>query len=194
MATAVRLSPRSILPETFRSVKFLANFILMTKADEVTRILQEWSQSRPDLDFSPLAVFSRLHRVAKQLNRARGAAFEDAGLELWEFDVLAVLRRAGAPHRVSTKVLVSETMVTSGTMTNRIDRMVRRGLVVRTQNPDDGRGVLVEMTATGRDLVDRAVENLTAAEAALLSGMTRAERDRLATLLTKLSVVVSANE
>ena len=158
--------------------------------DEVDGIIASWSAARPDLDFGPLTVFSRLTRIAKHLDRARSQAFERSGLASWEFDVLAVLRRNGAPFRQSPKVLVQQTMVSSGTMTNRIDRLVNRGLVRRLTDPNDGRGVLVEMTPLGQTLVDAAMTRLTDAEERLLGTLTRTERERLAALLRKLALSV----
>ncbi|MGO1539573.1 MAG: MarR family winged helix-turn-helix transcriptional regulator [Leucobacter sp.] len=162
----------------------------MKQQDEVDRILAEWTAARPDLDIAPLAVFSRLARISKHLDRARAQAFERSGLASWEFDVLAVLRRGGAPYRLSPKVLVQQTMVSSGTMTNRIDRMVQRDLVRRLTDPNDGRGVLVEMTEQGQTLVDAAMTRLTDAEELLLGGVPRAERERLAALLRRLALSV----
>ena len=163
-------------------------------ADEVDTIIASWGAARPDLDLGPLNVFSRLSRIAKHLDRARAHAFERSGLASWEFDVLAVLRRSGAPYQQSPKLLVRHTMVSSGTMTNRIDRLVGRGLVRRLTDPNDGRGVLVEMTAQGQTLVDAAMTRLTDAEERMLGTVTRTERERLATLLRKLSVSVDRFE
>lgn len=159
----------------------------MKHADEVDHILAEWSAARPDLDLAPLAVFSRLTRIGKHLDRVRAQAFERSGLASWEFDVLAVLRRSGEPFRQSPKLLVRQTMVSSGTMTNRIDRMTQRGLVRRLTDPNDGRGVLVEMTSQGQTLVDAAMTRLADAEERMLGGIPRSERDRLAVLLRRLS-------
>lgn len=162
----------------------------MKQQDEVDRILAEWGAARPDLDLAPLTVFSRMTRIAKHLDRARAQAFERSGLSSWEFDVLAVLRRGGAPFRLSPKILVQRTMVSSGTMTNRIDRMVQRELVRRLTDPNDGRGVLVEMTPRGLTLVDAAMTRLSDAEEMLLGGVPRAERERLAVLLRRLALSV----
>lgn len=162
----------------------------MKQDDEVDRILTDWAAARPDLDLGPLAVFSRMTRVTKHVDRARAQAFERSGLASWEFDVLAVLRRGGPPFRQSPKILVQQTMVSSGTMTNRIDRMVERDLVRRLTDPNDGRGVLVEMTAQGQTLVDAAMTRLADAEERLIGGMPRAERERLAALLRKLALSV----
>ena len=162
----------------------------MTTADqdEVDRIVDDWERERPDLDFAPLQVFSRVGRLSKLLDRARKQAFERSELESWEFDVLSALRRAGAPFRLPPKALLAQTLVSSGTMTNRIDRLVSRGLVTRQTDPHDGRGILVEMTPAGVTRVDAAITRLVDAEAELLSGLPPAEQRRLAALLRKLSL------
>lgn len=166
----------------------------MRHEDEVDQIIAAWSAARPDLDLAPLSIFSRLWRIAKHVDRARAHAFERSGLTLWEFDVLAVLRRGGDPFRQSPKVLVQQTMVSSGTMTNRIDRMVDRQLVRRLTDPNDGRGVLVEMTPLGLTLVDAAMTRLSDAEERLLGGLPRSERDRLGVLLRRLALSVERFE
>src|ERR1700710_1332984 len=159
----------------------------MPADDEVDRIVDAWERERPDLDFAPLQVLSRVGRLARHLERARRTAFAASDLELWEFDVLAALRRAGAPYQLSPKSLLQQTLVSSGTMTNRIDRLVARGLVERRTDPHDGRGILVIMTANGVDRVDDAITELVASEGELLSGLSRPDQDRLASLLRKLS-------
>ena len=121
----------------------------MTDADEVDRIVGDWERERPDLDFAPLQVLSRVARLSKHLDRARRQAFARSELEASEFDVLSALRRAGTPYRLSPKQLLQQTLVSSGTMTNRIDRLVERGLVTRQTDPNDGRGILVEMSPAG---------------------------------------------
>ncbi|MGV8859281.1 MarR family winged helix-turn-helix transcriptional regulator [Rhodoglobus sp.] len=160
----------------------------MPQRDEVDRIVEAWSRERPDLDFAPLHVLSRVGRLAKHLERARRAAFAVAGVEPWEFDVLSALRKAGAPYQLSPTALVQQTMVSSGTMTNRIDRMVARGLVERRTDPNDGRGVIVLMTASGRERVDEAITSLVHDETKLLSRMSPLEQERLSSLLRKLSL------
>jgi DNA-binding MarR family transcriptional regulator len=160
----------------------------MPSSDEVDRIVDAWSRERPDLDFSPLQVLSRVARLARHLERARRTAFAASDLELWEFDVLSALRRAGAPYQLSPKALLQQTLVSSGTMTNRIDRLVSRGLVERRTDPNDGRGILVVMTASGRERVDIAISTLLEAESELLDRLPRAEQERLSALLRKLSL------
>ena len=157
-------------------------------SDEVDCIVADWSRERPDVDFSPLQILSRVGRLSKHLDRARKAAFTASDLEAWEFDVLAALRRAGAPYQLSPKALLQQTLVSSGTMTNRIDRLVERRLVERRTDPHDGRGVLVVMTARGGDRADAAISRLLAVESELLEGLSRADQDRLAALLRKLSL------
>jgi DNA-binding MarR family transcriptional regulator len=160
----------------------------MPTSDEVDRIVEAWARERPDLDFSPLQVLSRVGRLSKHLDRARRTAFAASGLEPWEFDVLAALRRAGAPYQLSPKALLQQTLVSSGTMTNRIDGLVTRQLVERRTDPHDGRGVLVVMTDRGREAVDSAISELIAGEAELLEALSRADQERLSALLRKLSL------
>ncbi|MCI2959360.1 MarR family transcriptional regulator [Agromyces atrinae] len=160
----------------------------MAAHDEVDRIVDDWERERPDLDFSPLQVLSRVARLTKHLDRARRTAFARSELESWEFDVLSALRRAGSPYRLSPKALLQQTLVSSGTMTNRIDRLVERGLVTRQTDPNDGRGILVVMSQPGLTRVDAAITRLVDAEAELLSTLPLADRTRLAALLRKLSL------
>jgi DNA-binding MarR family transcriptional regulator len=156
--------------------------------DEVDRIVKAWSRERPDLDFSPLQVLSRVGRLARHLERARRTAFTASNLELWEFDVLSALRRAGSPYQLSPKSLLQQTLVSSGTMTNRIDRLVTRGLVERRTDPHDGRGILVVMTESGTQRVDAAISTLLNAESELLERLPGIEQERLSSLLRKLSI------
>ncbi|SEB36017.1 DNA-binding transcriptional regulator, MarR family [Paramicrobacterium humi] len=154
--------------------------------DEVDRIVHAWERERPDLTFSPLQVLSRVGRLSRHLELARRNAFTRSKLESWEFDVLSALRRAGEPFTLSPKQLLLQTLVSSGTMTNRIDRLVTRGLVERRTDPNDGRGILVVMTATGLAQVDAAITRLVDAEAELLAVLSPAEQTKLAGLLRKL--------
>lgn len=158
------------------------------ESDEVDRIVRAWAGQRPDLDFSPLEVLSRVDRLSRHLDRARREAFRRSDLESWEWDVLSALRRAGDPFQLSPKQLLQQTLVSSGTMTNRIDRLVARRLVRREADPGDGRSVLVTLTDDGRIRVDAAITRLVDAEAVLLGSLSRVDRDRLAALLRKLSL------
>lgn len=143
-------------------------------------------RERPDLDVAPLQVLSRVTRLARHLDLARRQAFAAHDLEGWEFDVLAALRRAGEPYSLSPGQLGAETLVTSGTMTNRIDRLEGRGLVRREPDPSDRRGVRVVLTAEGRSTVDDALSDLLEHERDLLSALTPQRQDDLAALLRVL--------
>ncbi|MFE6997659.1 MarR family winged helix-turn-helix transcriptional regulator [Microbacterium sp. NPDC057659] len=157
-------------------------------SDEVDRIVAAWQTQRPDLDFSPLEVLSRVDRLSRHLDRARRDVFHRSDLESWEWDVLSALRRAGSPFQLSPKQLLQQTLVSSGTMTNRIDRLVARRLVRREADPGDGRSVLVTLTDDGKVRVDAAITRLVDAEATLLAALPRPDRERLAGLLRKLSL------
>ncbi|HMD11842.1 MAG TPA: MarR family transcriptional regulator [Marmoricola sp.] len=154
--------------------------------DEVDQLVEAWHRERADLDLAPVEVFSRISRLARLLDRARRQAFTAHRIEPWEFDVLAALRRAGAPYQLSPGRLLHETLVTSGTMTNRVDRLAGRGLVDRLPDPSDRRGVLVRLTAEGKSTVDAAFEELLAHERALLAALPADDRATLATLLKTL--------
>jgi DNA-binding MarR family transcriptional regulator len=154
--------------------------------DEVDRIVAAWRRERPDLDVDPLDVLSRVTRLARHLDRARSAAFAEIGVEAWEFDVLSALRRAGAPYELSPGQLVTQTLVTSGTMTNRVDRLTARGLVERLPDPRDRRGVIVRLTPAGRSTVDDALAGLLARERDLLADLGDTERAQLSGLLRRL--------
>jgi DNA-binding MarR family transcriptional regulator len=154
--------------------------------DEVDRLVAAWRRERPDLDLAPMQVLSRVSRLGHHLEAARRAAFTDHAIELWEFDVLAALRRAGAPYELSPGRLLRETLVTSGTMTNRVDRLVARALVERLPDPGDRRGVLVRLTATGKEAVDGALASLLDRERELLSTLSPADRESLGSLLRAL--------
>ena len=156
------------------------------RADEVDQLLAAWRLERPDVDVSPLEVFSRVSRVAVYADRVRRDAFDAHGLEPWGFDVLAALRRAGSPYALSPTALIRSTLVTSATMTHRIDRLESAGLVTRAPDPDDRRGVRVALTDAGRERVDAALEDLVRAEDALLAGVSPAERSALAALLRRI--------
>ncbi|WP_081940718.1 MarR family winged helix-turn-helix transcriptional regulator, partial [Actinomyces sp. S6-Spd3] len=124
-----------------------------TPDDEVDRIVSSWQKERPDLDSTPMLVFSRITRLARHLDLARRNAFLSHGLEPWEFDVLSSLRRSGSPYALTPGVLMNELLVSSGTMTNRIDRLEAKGLVERSPSPSDRRAVLVSLTVEGRKRV-----------------------------------------
>jgi len=157
-----------------------------TPTDEVDRIVGAWRRERPDLDVTPLTVLSRVRRLARHLDLARESAFAEHDLEGWGFDVLSALRRAGAPYELSPGQLVTRMLVTSGTMTNRVDRLAARGLVQRGPDPADRRGVKVTLTIAGREVVDAAMADLLDRERIMLSELPSSDRDDLAGLLRRL--------
>ncbi|MFT4265315.1 MAG: MarR family transcriptional regulator [Nocardioides sp.] len=159
--------------------------------DEVDELAEAWARERPDLDLAPVAVFSRLSRLSRHLDLARRDAFSGGGIEAWEFDVLAALRRAGTPYELSPGRLLRETLVTSGTMTNRVDRLAARGFVERYPDPEDRRGVLVRLTPEGKDAVDAAFTRLLDAERAFLAALSPTQADDLAGLLRRLLIPFS---
>ncbi|QIK71315.1 MarR family transcriptional regulator [Propioniciclava coleopterorum] len=154
--------------------------------DEVDRILVAWTHEVPDLDVSPLAVLSRVSRLSRHLDLARREAFAVHNLDLWEFDVLAALRREGPPYELSPGQLIQQTLSTSGTMTNRIDRLAERGLVERAPDPRDRRGVRVRLLPPGRAVVEAALGDLVARERLILDDLDAAERELIAGLLRRL--------
>ena len=154
-------------------------------------LVEAWHRERADLDLAPVEVFSRVGRLSRLLDKARREAFTAHRIETWEFDVLAALRRAGRPYQLTPGALVRQTMVTSGTMTNRVDRLVARGLVERSPDPRDRRGVLVRLTTTGKRSVDGAFESLLASERDLLADLTENDRAALAGLLKRVMVGLS---
>lgn len=163
------------------------------RADEVDRIIAGWEQARGDLDLGPLAVLSRIKRLSRLLDVARRRAFSTVQLETWEFDVLSALRRSES-GALSPGALIRRTLVTSGTMTTRIDKLVSRGLVTRTPDPHDRRGRLVRLEPAGQELVDAAMDALLAEEARLLSPLTQDEQDAVACSLRALLLSVEPAE
>ena len=154
--------------------------------DEVDELVAAWRRERPDLDLEPMQVWSRIARLAQLLSAVRAEAFEAQDLQIWEFDVLAALRRAGESCRLAPGQLIAQTHVTSGTMTNRVDRLAARGLVTRTTDPKDRRAVLVAITPAGLALVDAALESLVTVERELLAGLGDDDTARLADDLRRL--------
>ena len=161
--------------------------------DEVDELVAAWQAERPDLDVRPMQVLSRITRLARHLDRERRAAFAAHDLEPWEFDVLAALRRHGPPYELSPGALLRATLVTSGTMTNRIDRLEQSGLVRRRPDPDDKRGVLVTLTSAGQSRVDATLTGLLEAEQALLADLPESSRRMLTDLLRTLLAPLDAD-
>jgi len=163
-------------------------------ADEVDDVVARWRAVRPDLDLEPLQVLSRVSRLARHLDRARRAAFASHGLEPWGFDVLSALRRQGPPYQLSPGALIRATLVTSGTMTNRIDRLAEAGLVSRHPDPADKRGVIVRLTDAGAAAADAALTDLLDFERVLLASLDAGERTRLAARLRILLAPLDSDD
>jgi DNA-binding MarR family transcriptional regulator len=153
--------------------------------DQVDRILGQWHDVRPEVDLTPMAVIGRISRLSRLIDRRLGENFARFGIENWMYDVLATLRRQGAPYALTAGELVRQTMVTTGAITNRIDRLEQRGLVERA-GTDDRRKVVVRLTDAGRDLVDEIVGTHMDAERAILSALSGRQEHDLAQLLRRL--------
>jgi DNA-binding MarR family transcriptional regulator len=154
--------------------------------DSVDVILGEWADQRPDLDFSAMAVVTRLARVHAHLQAGLHQVFARFGLTGADFQVIVHLRRAGAPYRMSQARLTSRLALTSGTVSLRVDRLVRRGIVVREPDDDDHRGQIIQLTAEGLRLFDEAAPVHLANEDRLLSALTSDERATLDGLLRRI--------
>lgn len=153
--------------------------------DRVARIMTAWERERPDLDTSPQGIIGRLHRLAAALTDELVPVYREYGLGEGEFDVLATLRRVGAPFERQPSELAAHTMVTSGAMTKRIDRLEAAGLVTRRQSTVDGRARVVALTDAGRELIDHAFTDHIANEHRLLEPLSDGDRAELERILTR---------
>lgn len=154
--------------------------------DHVDHILEQWAQQRPDLDVSPMGIIGRMSRLSRFLERSIAAVLTRYGLNEPQFAVLAALRRAGPPHTLSPTDLYNGLLVSSGAMTNRLERLAAAGLVERVPDPADGRSLLVALTGKGQRVINEAVAAHTANEHRLLSSLTATERAQLADVLRRL--------
>jgi DNA-binding MarR family transcriptional regulator len=155
-------------------------------ADAVDQVLAQWRRERPELDVWPMGVVGRVSRLSRLLDRELKEFFAQHGLERWEFDVLATLRRSGAPYELTAGALIGAAMVTSGAITNRIDRLAARGLVERVSDPRDRRSVRIRLTDQGFDLIEQILDRHVANEARLLSALTPGQREDLVSILRDL--------
>lgn len=156
--------------------------------DQIDEILRQWKDERPDLDVSPLGILSRVIRLSKHIERNVKAVLAPLGLDTWSFDVLASLRRQGKPYGLSPTELRKAALLTSGAMTNRIDRLEERGLVERHANPDDRRAIEVRLTDRGLELIDKAVVARLHLAERLASRLDEENQMELSRLLRKLLV------
>lgn len=155
-------------------------------ADAVDELIAQWGRERPDLDVWPMGIVGRVSRLSRVFDRQLRDFFGEHGLEYFEFDVLATLRRSGPPYELSAGALLKAAMVTSGAITNRIDKMERKGLVERTPDPDDRRSVRVRLTPHGHEVVDRIVDLHVENEKRMLAALDPEQREQFAGLLRHL--------
>ncbi len=158
--------------------------------DAVDLILEQWAAERPDVDVSGIAVIGRISRLERMLAAELARVFATHGLEAWEYDVLATLRRSGSPFELTVGAMLDSMMLASGTISHRIDRLEGRGLVERRTDESDRRVVRVRLTRAGRTLVDRALVDHAANESRLLSGLSPREQAQLVALLRRLHVSI----
>ncbi|MBF6328599.1 MarR family winged helix-turn-helix transcriptional regulator [Nocardia transvalensis] len=156
-------------------------------SDAVDQAIADWGKVRPDLDVWPMHVTGRIKRLGPLLDREMKKVFSQFGLEYWEFDVLTTLRRSGGPDGLTAGGLIKATMVTSGAITNRIDRLEAKGLVRRTQDPKDRRTVRIQLTEAGRALVDEIMPVHVDNQVRFLGGLERKELAQLSDLLRALA-------
>lgn len=155
-------------------------------SDSIARVRAQWKRERPDLDTHPMETIGRILRIQFLAGARIRRLLQRHGIDWGGFDVLATLRRSGSPYRMTPTGLYRELVLTSGAMTNRIDVLEQAGLVERHPDPDDRRGTLIELTVEGRALVDRAMKEHMAGEAAMAAHLTKEEQRELAGLLQKL--------
>ncbi len=151
--------------------------------DHVDQILAQWHQERPDLDVDAMGTLGRIQRLSRHILREMEDTFSQFGLNRASFDVLATLRRLGPPYALSPGDLMAWTMVTSGTMTHRIDQLEKAGLVERIRNPQDGRGFLISLTPRGLEIINEAVTAHVQTQARLVAGLTKKQRAQMDELL-----------
>lgn len=151
-----------------------------SELDVVDRIAAQWRSVRPELDVDPLLVVGRVSRLSRLIDRILGENFARHGIEAWMYDVLATLRRNGEPYELGAGDLVEQTMVTTGAMTNRIDRLEERGLVERDSAPDDRRKVVVRLTPAGLALVDEVVTGHMETERQILGALSPRQQQDVA--------------
>lgn len=155
--------------------------------DRADIAIEQWARERPDLPALPMAVFGRLSDAVELVMRDHmNPLFAEAGLQPGEFDVLATLRRSGEPYMLSPTKLYEAAMISSGGMTNRLDRLERAGFVERRPDPNDRRGKLIALTPAGKQVIDETIGRHVANEARLLSVLTPKEQEQLSQLLKKL--------
>ncbi len=163
------------------------------KSDVIDSLIKQWSRERPDLDASAMGVVGRILRLAARLQRRGEAILEPFNLTMWQFDVLATLRRAGKPFRLSPTQLMHAVMLYSGAMTNRIDRLETAGLVKREPDSSDRRGLQIALTSKGLELINRAIEARLQDAEDVVQLLNHRDRQSLGPLLRKLLGEIEGN-
>lgn len=164
------------------------------KQDYIDQILEQWRQESPQFDVSALSVTGRIMRIARLLEKHREAVLAEYGLSVWSFDVLATLKRQGKPYQLKPTDLYDLLMLSSGAMTNRIDRLEQDGTVMRLRDSSDRRSVIVQLTPQGIQLIDTVMPTLFEREQALLTQFKVAEVQSFITLLRKFLVSFEDSE
>jgi DNA-binding MarR family transcriptional regulator len=158
--------------------------------DAVDQIIEQWARERPDLDCSPMGIIGRITQLQREVYLAQRATFARHGLDAPSFDVLAALRRAGEPYQLTPTALMRSALVTSGAITQRLDRLEEKGLITRQRSAADGRAVVVTLSNAGREALDAALPDHLDTERALLEGLPGEDREVLAGLLRRLLVAL----
>ena len=161
-----------------------------TDGDALDLILAQWARERPDLDCSPMGVIGRITQLQREVFLAQRATFARYGLDAPSFDVLAALRRAGPPYQLTPTALMRTALVTSGAITQRLDRLEEKGLITRGRSDADGRAVVVSLTEAGRTALDAALPDHLETERGMLAGLSAEEQEQLAGLLRRFLVAL----
>lgn len=143
--------------------------------DAIDRVVEQWVKEKPDLDTQPMAIMGRLIRIAKHMETRVADLHKQYDLKMGEFDVLATLRRAGAPYRLTPSALIDSMMLTSGAMTNRLDKLEKKGLISREHSREDRRSVTVELTPEGLQLIDKLILEHVEVQHGFISGLSEEE-------------------
>lgn len=160
------------------------------RRDHVDFILEQWAREKPEIDGRPMGVVGRISRISRHFDELLQENFDQFGLKAGDFDVLATLRRSGAPYQLTPTQLYNAAMLSSGAMSLRLERLERKGLVERRPNPEDRRGVLVSLTVEGLKRIEEAFPAHVATEAEMITALSQKEKDQLTTLLRKLLLAV----
>lgn len=155
-------------------------------SDDLDWVLEQWRAERPDIDAGPMGVVGRIQRASRVLERGLSDYFATLGLQLWEFDILGTLLRSGPPYELTAGDLSKASMISSGAVTNRIDRLLAKDLIAREADPDNRRSVLIRLTDHGKALANQALNGHVDNEARLLDSLDPDDQERLADLLRKL--------